>query len=133
MGKWFLFLLLAACNAPSPHFRDQPVTRVQVEGSLFDVRVRGNLAEAIRVNPQYAPRLGPISGLAAFAMSRVSGCDVTGVLGDQALMTGVLSCDEHPDTRISRPGPMRFDCLELQSWVETQDGRQYYDFDCDPY
>lgn len=133
MGKWILFLLLAACNTPSPHFRGQPVTRVQVEGSQFDVRVRGNLAEAIRVNPQYAPRLGPISGLAAFAMSRVSGCDVIGVLGDQALVTGVLSCDDRPETRAIRSAPMRFDCHELQSWVETLDGRQYYDFDCDPY
>lgn len=66
--------------------------RIAVNGSLFDVRLRGNLAEAIRLNPEYAPRFGPIAGRAAVAMAVVSGCDVPRVLGDQALVTGVLLC-----------------------------------------
>ncbi len=52
-----LFLALAACDTTGRHFRDSPVTRVTVEGSVFDVRVRGNLAEALRINAQYAPPL----------------------------------------------------------------------------
>lgn len=87
-----LLCTLAACSDPSPHFSGVNATRVSVSGSTFDVRLRGNLAEAIRINPQYAPRLGPLRQQASQAMATVSGCRVTGVLGDQALMTGLLDC-----------------------------------------
>ncbi len=84
--------LLAGCNTPGPHFRGLPATRVTVEGLVFDVRVRGRLAEAMRVNIQYAPRFGPIRERAGRAMAQVSGCEVTEVRGDQALATGILDC-----------------------------------------
>ncbi|WP_415257241.1 hypothetical protein [Sulfitobacter sp.] len=87
-----MLLSLSACNTAGPHFRGLTATRIEVDGSVFDVRTRGNLAEAMRINPEYAPRFGPIRDRAAFAMSAVSGCDVTDVLGDQALATGVLAC-----------------------------------------
>lgn len=90
----FLFsFALVACNTPGPHFRGLPATRVTVEGSVFDVRVRGELAEAMRVNTQYAPRFGPIKERAGIAMAQVSGCEVKEVRGDQALATGLLDCD----------------------------------------
>ncbi len=92
----FLFCavgLLAACNTAGPHFRGLPATQVTVDGSTFDVRVRGELAEAMRVNMQYAPRFGPIRDRAGGAMAMVSGCRVKDVRGDQALATGVLDCD----------------------------------------
>ncbi|OIQ34829.1 MAG: hypothetical protein BM559_05075 [Roseobacter sp. MedPE-SWchi] len=90
----FLLSLLGACAEPQGHFAAAPVQRVTVDGAVFDIRLRGNLAEATRVNPQYAPRLGPLRVQAAEAMAAVSGCRVTGVLGDQALMTGVLDCSD---------------------------------------
>lgn len=95
--RWFCgFILagLAACNAPSAHFRGSEVTRVNVAGSSFDVRLRGGLAEAVRVNREYAPRFGPIRARAAVAMARVSGCRVDRVLGDQAVAVGLLECEE---------------------------------------
>lgn len=85
-------LLLLACNTPGPHFRGLPATRVTIDGSVFDVRVRGEMAEAMRVNVQYAPRFGPIRERAGRAMAQVSNCRVEKVLGDQALATGVLDC-----------------------------------------
>jgi hypothetical protein len=88
-----LLALLAACNTPGPHFRDVAATRVVVDGSVFDVRVKGDLAEAMRINPEYAPRFGPIRDRAARAMAAVSGCRVRDVLGDQALATGRLDCN----------------------------------------
>ena len=60
--------LVVSCGMPSRYVRDQPATRVSVGGSVFDVRVRGDLAESVRINRQYAPRLGPIGGRAAVAM-----------------------------------------------------------------
>lgn len=90
-------LVLTACNTPSWHFQGQRATRVTVQGSTFDVRVRGNLAEALRLNPEYAPRLGPLRERAARAMEEVSGCRVLQVLGDQTLLTGILDCALAPD------------------------------------
>ena len=91
-----LILTLAGCDAPSPHFMGIEPTRVEVEGSVFAVRVKGRLAEAVRVNPQYAPRMGPIGGRAARAMEQVSGCTVREIRGDQALILGILECDVTP-------------------------------------
>ncbi len=88
-----LLTALTACNTPSPAFRGLPPTRVTVDGSTFDVRVREDRAEAIRINPEYAPRFGPIRTRAAAAMAQVSGCDVKAVGGDQALAVGILDCD----------------------------------------
>lgn len=90
----FLSLIgLTACNTPSPGFRGIPPTRVTIDGSTFDVRVREDRAEAIRVNAEYAPRFGPIRDRASRAMAQVSGCEVKAVGGDQALALGVLDCD----------------------------------------
>ncbi|SFG83680.1 hypothetical protein [Sulfitobacter dubius] len=95
--RFFLFITmpiwLTACNAPSRDFRGVAAQQVTVDGSVFDVRIRGERAEAMRVNAQYAPRFGPIRGRAGRAMALASGCDVKEVLGDQALAIGVLDCD----------------------------------------
>ncbi len=91
----FMFLLAVlpvACDTASPHFRGQAVQRITVESSVFEVRLRGSLAEAVRVNPQYAPRLGPIRKRAQRAMELASGCPVRDVLGDQAVLVGRLNC-----------------------------------------
>mgnify|MGYP003142270538 CR=1 FL=1 len=63
---------LAACTVPSRDFRGIPAQRITVEGSVFDVRIRGERAEAVRVNTQYAPRFGPIRGRAGIG-ERVRG------------------------------------------------------------
>ena len=94
MRRWIIICLaVAGCNTPGPQFRGLPATRVTVEGSVFDVRLRGDMAEAMRVNMEFAPRFGPIRDKAAVAMARVSGCGVREVRGDQALATGTLDCD----------------------------------------
>jgi hypothetical protein len=126
-------LVLAGCNTPTQHFRGIPPTRVSVDGSVFDVRVRGDLAEAIRVNPQYAPRFGPIRERAAFAMSQVSGCRVTEVRGDQALATGLLSCGKRPRTWAAPAAGVSYSCLDVAQWLNDASGVSYAEFDCDPY
>lgn len=128
-----LCLCLMACNTPSPEFRGLAAQRVTVDGSTFDVRVRGDLAEAIRINMQYAPRFGPIEGRAAQAMAMVSGCSVTRITGDQALALGQLDCDG-----AGRPGwvptpPMGLECYEIDSWHGTGQGRESLEFDCQPF
>jgi hypothetical protein len=83
---------LAACNTPSIGFRGIDPVTVTVEGSTLDVRVKGTVAEAIRTNMQYAPRMGPIGGRASVAIEQVSGCKVKRFGGDQAVIVAELDC-----------------------------------------
>ncbi len=126
-------VLLSACGTPGPYFRSAPVTRIAVDGSVFDVRVRGDLAEAIRMNVQYAPRFGPIRARAAFAMAKASGCRVTEVRGDQAVATGILACDGGPPSRAFPRETGSFSCLEISSRGLHIPGGPYSEYDCDPY
>ncbi|MGV6849750.1 MAG: hypothetical protein ACWA5A_15355 [Marinibacterium sp.] len=125
--------LVAACAMPSDHFRGQPVTRVDVEDSRFDVRVRGDLAESIRTGPAYAPRFGPIRYRAARAMALASGCEVTDVLGDQAVQVGLLDCGTGKPRKWGLAIPPRYDCLEMPTGLTDGDGWELVDFECTPY
>lgn len=109
-----LLLLLAACGQPDPYFRHSAATRVVVLGDTFDVRLRGRLAEAVRRNPQYAPRLGPIGPRAAYAMQQVSGCKVTEIRGDAAMVIGLLDCGARAPTDRRKLPPE--DCEIVERW-----------------
>lgn len=131
MIRLLALLFLAACSGGTPYFRDQPATRVSVNGSIFDVRVRNELAEAVRVNPQYAPRLGPIRDRAALAMAQVSGCPLLDVLGDAAVTVGVLGCDRELGEKLI------FGALLMRSYecvnYGYSGGDGYQIFECTPY
>lgn len=121
---------LAACNTAGPHFRGLPATTVTLDGSTFEVRVNGRLAEAIRTNAQYAPRFGPVQTRAQKAMELVSGCRVKEVRGDQAQATGILDCGKGgpaPD-RLKRQG--EYDCLTLDSYISPATNEVVLDLDC---
>ncbi|WP_205965382.1 hypothetical protein [Pseudooceanicola onchidii] len=88
--------ILAACDAPTPGFRGADVSRHTVDGSTFAVYVKGETAQAVRTNRQFAPRIGPLAGQAAVAMQAASGCRVTRLGGDAAVLVGSLSCGGRP-------------------------------------
>jgi hypothetical protein len=120
---------LLGCNRAGPHFRDVAATRVTVEGSTFDVRVKQRLASAMRINAEYAPRLGPIEGRAALAMQAVSGCNVVQVLGDAALLTGVLDCGAgSPPLVVGRS----YDCDLVEEYASEGLETLFREFDCYP-
>lgn len=126
----FAVSCLAACNTAGPHFRGLPATTVTLDGSTFEIRVNGRLAEAIRTNPEYAPRFGPIQTRAQEAMELVSGCRVKEVRGDQAQATGILDCGQGgpaPD-RLKRQG--EYDCLTLDSYISPATNEVVLDLDC---
>ena len=101
-----------------------------MDGSTFDVRVNDRLAEAIRTNPEYAPRFGPIRARARKAMEMVSGCAVKEVRGDQAQATGILDCGKG-GPRIDRLRPQgEYDCLTLDSYVSPATDELVLDLDC---
>ena len=121
---------LAACNTAGPHFRGLPATTITVEGSTFDVRVNGKLAEAIRTNAEYAPRFGPIQARAGKAMEIVSGCAVKEVRGDQAQATGILDCGKGGPA-IDRLKPQgEYDCYTSDSYVSAATNELVLDLDC---
>ncbi|WP_407494562.1 hypothetical protein [Pseudooceanicola sp. MF1-13] len=96
MGRLLFLVLLAGCAAPTSGFRGAVSSDVVVEGSRFQVYRSGDQAQAVRVNSQFAPRIGPLAGRAAIAMQLVTGCRVTDMAGDAAVLVGRLSCAAAP-------------------------------------
>lgn len=136
MGRLPILLLillpLSACDTAGPYFRGLPATTVTVDGSTFDVRVRGDLAEAIRTNAQYAPRFGPIRDRARVAMRMVSGCAVKEVRGDQAVATGILDCGDG-GPRIDRLLPQgEYQCITVDRYISPATRELVLDLDCHP-
>ena len=102
---WILLPLLA-CNTPSPEFSGVPVTRVIVGKSVFDVRMVGDRAEAIRITHEWAPDLSYVVARFARAFEAASGCTLrpNSMRGDQVVMQARLKCDI---PRHSNPFPKR--------------------------
>ncbi|WP_198654829.1 hypothetical protein [Albibacillus kandeliae] len=125
-----LLVMLAACDTPGLAFRDRAVTRIAIAGDIFDVRLSGRLAEAIRLNTRYAPRAGPIAARAVAAMTLASGCVVSDLRGDQAVFTGLLACKGVRDPTAPLSVPSGYSCLETRA--TGTGGRRYAEFDCDP-
>ncbi|MEP4196581.1 MAG: hypothetical protein ABJL99_13210 [Aliishimia sp.] len=132
--KWTAIICctgLAACNTPGPHFRDLEATRVSFGTAVFDVRVRGDLAEAIRLNRQYAPRLSGVAPLAAHAIRQVSGCEVTEIRGDAALMLGLLECDGREIDPALRRAKVQYDCYLDDHLFDADHIRKSSSYSCD--
>jgi len=124
-------LWLATCNTAGPYFRGLPATTVTIDGSTFDVRVNGKLAEAIRTNMEYAPRFGPIRDRAARAMELVSGCPVKEVRGDQAQATGILKCGKAGPSADRLTPQGEYSCLTLDSYISPATNELVLDLDCE--
>lgn len=100
MFRIFLFpavlTLVVACDGPSPGFRGAVASRHVVEGTEFTVHVKDDTAQALRTTNGFSPRIGPLAGRAAIAMQQASGCRVTRMGGDAAVLVGYLSCGKTP-------------------------------------
>lgn len=125
-------LVLVACNTPGRHFEGLPATRVRIGEMHFDVRVRGELAEAMRINAQWAPRLSGVADPAALAMAHVSGCRVTEIRGDQSLVLGILDCGDRATTHHMSPVVTEFDCYVVDRWKSRGLNQRTTILDCDP-
>ena len=87
-------LMLAGCNTPPLGFAGVAATRVTVEQSTFDVRIKDDRANAIRLNREFAPNLAAVAPRAGQAMMQVSGCDIVpgSMTGDASVVTARLTC-----------------------------------------
>ncbi|MFX0540817.1 hypothetical protein ACEWPM_003660 [Roseovarius sp. S4756] len=87
-------LALMACDTPGPTFRGVEPVRISLRGDVFDVRIDGVRAEAMRLNARWAPNLDSVAPNGVAAIEEVSGCRVRKLYGDAALMAARLDCGQ---------------------------------------
>ncbi len=90
-------LALLGCDTTNPEYAGQAVTRVEVGKSTFDVRQRGDKAQSIRLNSEWAPRAASVVPRALLAIQRVTGCDIKRWEGDQVVVEARLDCAPMPN------------------------------------
>jgi hypothetical protein len=89
-----LALALAACDTGTPPYFGIAPERVSAGGMVFDVRVRGLMAEALRQEVMWPPSHEAVAIRAAAAMRQVTGCEVVAVRGDPSVVEGRLECGD---------------------------------------
>lgn len=93
--SFMVFSLCAACGASTvPQLRRAPPQTVTVDGSVFDIRMRGTKAEAIRTNFEFPAKYGPIRRKAITAIETLTPCKVGKTLGDPSVVIAELDCPE---------------------------------------
>ncbi|WP_208347628.1 hypothetical protein [Pseudaestuariivita rosea] len=102
---------LAACTTPPPAYYGVAATRITVEGSTFDVRIKDRQAQAIRISREFAPRPDMMYPKAAYAIEQVSGCRIArnSLNGDQVIINARLACDGQPQP-VQVQLPKHLDC-----------------------
>lgn len=129
--RWlFLFLCLSACGAASPHFRDAPATRVYVDHTVFEVRHKGRLAEATRLNSQFAPNLRSVAPYAETAIRAATGCDVRELRGDAAQIIGILDCQNQTAEPWIFSNRRSAECEVVDVFVPSGGVTGYLEADC---
>ena len=97
----FALLLVASCDTAGRGYMGLPATRAEAGGHVFDVRVRGVEAEAVRRNAALLPGFGDVARAAEAAIEQVTGCGVTQVTGDPSVVRAMLDCPEDQVSRFS--------------------------------
>ena len=98
---------LAACDTPGREYAGIAPQRVRVAQSVFDVRVDGDTAQAIRVNTEWAPRPQAVMPRALIAIEKASGCQVKRMDGDQVIIEAKLDC---AGPQPAAPQTLEYDC-----------------------
>lgn len=129
MRSLICLILLCACDTPGPDFRGADATRVTVAGTTFDIRIKDRKAEAIRLNRESKPRWMIIGAKAGFAIQQVSGCEITKMAGDTAVVTAKLSCDG--DSRPwAAPESLRYECDIDESYFNRDHSIETTEMSC---
>ncbi|SHG87615.1 hypothetical protein [Cognatishimia maritima] len=87
---------LLACDSPAPAFRNADATKHVIGGNQYSVYVTETQAQAIRTSFAPRPDIRTIARQAETAIETASGCSVTEIQGDVALLTGQLDCTKRP-------------------------------------
>lgn len=109
-------LILSGCDAPGPEFAGLPAQRLLVGQSVFDVRLKGDIAQAIRLNSEWAPRPEAVWPRAFIAIEEASGCKVRRMEGDQVVIIARLAC-KGSGPALSRPSAYRCELSVLNDYT----------------
>jgi hypothetical protein len=87
-------LVVLGCSSPGLEYAGTAPTRVDVNGRVFEVYVKGDRSQAIRVNREWGARQEDVLADARIAIERASGCavDEDDIRGDVTLVNATLSC-----------------------------------------
>ena len=88
------FALLAACDTAGRGYMGLPAVRAEAGGHVFDVRRRGDEAEAVRRNVAALPTFDAVARAAEVAIERATGCDALTLEGDPSLLRAELDCPD---------------------------------------
>jgi hypothetical protein len=124
-------ILLCACDTPSPDFWGVEATRVMVQGTTFDVRIKDRKAEAIRLNAEPRPRWMVIGAKAGLAIERVSGCKIKKLGGDPAVVLAKLKCKNDPDQQRYLPRNLTYDCDIDDTYFSRGRGVEVTEMNCE--
>lgn len=103
MGRFALFpalLLLSCCDTPGLRHTGATPVRMEAGGMAFDIRVRNGMAEAIRTNAMWLPRMREVANNGGVAIERATGCKVAWLQGDPSVLLAGLDCG--PGTDVPR-------------------------------
>ncbi|MFW2544207.1 hypothetical protein ACN2XU_16350 [Primorskyibacter sp. 2E107] len=110
-----VFLLTSACAMGGPGFRGVEAIKTEYGGSKFTLRIRDNLVEATRTNPEMLPRFETVARKAGIAAQIQTGCRAAWVEGDPTMMLIGLSCNgETPPKKPKRRHMLYCDIDALQ-------------------
>ena len=92
---WCVFLIfLTSCDDGTYAFQGMPAQTVRHKNMKFDIRVRGQMIEALRLNSMTFPSTRQVRPIALQAMRQVLGCeDVAIIWADPSVTLGFHACD----------------------------------------
>ncbi|MFP4273801.1 MAG: hypothetical protein ACLFRU_02150 [Paracoccaceae bacterium] len=83
---------LAGCDMPGRDFLGLPAQRIAAGGHVFDIRIAGRRAEAIRLDVAAFPRFAGVARAAEIAIMQASGCVPVQLAGDPSVIRAQLDC-----------------------------------------
>ena len=88
------FIFLISCDDGTYAFQRINAKTVRHKNMKFDIRVRGPMIEALRINAMGFPSTKQVRPIALQAMRQVVGCeDVAVTWADPSVVLGVHACD----------------------------------------
>lgn len=83
-----------SCDDGPSAFQGMPAQTVRHKNMKFDIRVRGQMIEALRLNSMAFPSTRQVRPIALQAMRQVVGCeDVAIIWADPSVALGFHACD----------------------------------------
>lgn len=87
--------VMNGCNTPSIGFSQIEPRSITLGANTFDVRVKEDRAEALRMDAMYGTPLAVQTQIAVQAIEEVTGCEVLpqSITGDPAMVQATIDCN----------------------------------------